>query len=100
MTTLFIAAVLAPDIFSPSSADTARASWLANLDPSLVQPGPGRFVFLPRSRADDVAGYWQVEAAGAGDVLRVVSFARGETDEGLDIAAPIIVEARRVRCIG
>ena len=50
------------------------------------------FCSVPGSRADDVTGRWCVEAAGAGDVLRVVSFAKGETDEGLDIAAPIVVE--------
>jgi len=48
---------------------------------------------VPGSRADDVTGHWCVEASGAGDVLRVVSFAVGETDEGLDVLVPIIVEA-------
>ena len=47
---------------------------------------------MPGSRADDVTGHWCVEASGAGDVLRVVSFAVGETDEGLDVLVPIIVE--------
>ena len=56
----------------------------------------GRWVFVPGSRADDVTGTWQVEAAGAGDVLRVVSFAQGETDEGLDVLAPIVVEGELV----
>ena len=79
-----------------SSADTSRAVWLADLDPARVRPWPGWFVFVPGSRADDVTGHWCVEAAGAGDVLRVVSFARGETDEGLDIAAPIVVEGELV----
>jgi hypothetical protein len=36
------------------------------------------------------------EAAGDGDVLRVVSFAKGETDEGLDVLAPIVVEGELV----
>ncbi|HKB42502.1 MAG TPA: hypothetical protein VKD72_39105 [Gemmataceae bacterium] len=54
------------------------------------------FCSVPGSRADDVTGRWCVEAAGAGDVLRVVSFAKGETDEGLDIAAPIVVEGELV----
>ena len=44
------------------------------------------------SLADDVTARWCVEAAGAGDVLRVVSFAVCETDEGLNVAAPIMVE--------
>src|SRR5262245_39358054 len=35
-----------------------------------VQTWAGRFVFVPGSRADDATGRWQVEAAGAGDVLR------------------------------
>jgi len=34
----------------------------------------------------------QVEATGWLGLLRVVSFAKGETDEGLDIAAPLVVE--------
>jgi len=29
-------------------------------------------------------------------VLRVVSFAKGETDEGLDVAQPIVVEGELV----
>ena len=56
----------------------------------------GMFCSVPGSRADDVTGRWCVEVAGAGDVLRVVSFAKGETDEGLDIAAPIVVEGELV----
>src|SRR5262245_47390222 len=50
------------------------------------------FCSVPGSRADDVTGHWCVVAAGAGDVLRVVSFAKGETDEGLDVLAPLVVE--------
>ena len=76
----------------PPSA-TVRASWLVDLHPDRVQPGTvGRFVFVPDSRPDDVTGRWCVEAAGPGDVLRVVSFAKGETDEGLDVAQPVVVE--------
>ena len=69
------------------------AAWLADLDPATVKCGTvGRWVFVPGSRADHVTGSWQVETAGAGDVLRVVSFAAGESDEGLDVAEPIAVE--------
>ena len=32
------------------------------------------------------------EAAGSPGVLRTISFAKGETDEGLDVLAPIVVE--------
>ena len=39
---------------------------------------------------------WRVEAAGSPGVLRVVSFAKGETDEGLDVAQPIVVEGELV----
>jgi len=85
-------ALLPADASIPSTgSDTVRAAWLADLHPDRVQPGPGVFVFVPGSRADDVTGRWCVEAAGAGDVLRVVSFAVGETDEGLDVAQQIIV---------
>jgi hypothetical protein len=81
------------DLPTPVAADTIRAVWLADLDPARVKPSPGRFVFIPGSRADDVTGRWCVEAAGPGDVLRVVSFAAGETDEGLDVVQPIVVES-------
>jgi len=74
------------------NADTVRAVWLAGLDPDRVRSGPGRFVFVPGSLPDDVTGHWCVEATGASDVLRVVSFAAGETDEGLDVAEPVVVE--------
>ena len=93
MTPLFLALLPALEVPPPPlCGTTTRASWLADLDPNRVQPGPGRCIFVPGSRADDVTGHRCVEAAGAGDVLRVVSFARGDTDEGLDIAAPIVVE--------
>src|SRR5262245_57407095 len=39
-----------------------------------------------------VVGRILVEAAGPPDVLRTVQFARGETEEGLDMAAPVVVE--------
>jgi hypothetical protein len=77
-------------------ARAVRALWLADLDPARVQPGPGRFVFIPGSRADDVAGFWQVEAEGPPGCLRVVAFHPSEDDEGLDIAAPIVVEGELV----
>jgi hypothetical protein len=50
------------------------------------------FVFVPGSRADDVTGFWQVEAEGPPSCLRVVAFHPSEDDEGLDIAAPLVVE--------
>ncbi len=82
-----------PDGPAPPCAATTRAVWLADLHPDRVQSGSaGRFVFVPGSRADDVTGHWCVEAAGAGGVLRIVSFPKGETDEGLDVAQPIVVE--------
>src|SRR5262245_566336 len=98
MTISFFLALLQADMPSPpTDAATVRAVWLADLDPATVRSGTvGMFVFVPGSRPDDVTGHWCVEAAGAGDVLRVVSFAEGETDEGLDIAAPIVVEGELV----
>ena len=65
---------------------------VANLDSDRVQPGPGRFVLVPGSATDEVDGRVVVEAAGPPGVLRTVQFARGETDEGLDVAQPIVVE--------
>jgi len=47
---------------------------------------------VPGSATDEADGHVLVEAAGAGEVLRVVSFAAGETDEGLDVAQPMVVE--------
>src|SRR5262249_971461 len=98
MTISFFLALLLADMPSPpTDAATVRAVWLADLDPATVRSGTvGMFVFVPGSRPDGVTGHWCVEAAGAGDVLRVVSFAEGETDEGLDIAAPIVVEGELV----
>ena len=85
--------VLILDVPPLPSADTSCAVWLADLDPATVKSGTvGRWVFVPGSRADDATGRWCVETAGPGDVLRVVSFAQGETVEGLDVAQPIVVE--------
>ena len=93
MTTALLLLLFSPDGRTPApDAATSHAQRLADLDTSRVQPGPGRFVFVPGSRADDGTGHWCVEAAGPPGVLRVVSFAAGETDEGLDVAAPIVVE--------
>ena len=93
MTTLLLAAVLALDVPQPADASTIPVVWLADLDPATVKSSTvGRWVFVPGSRADDVTGRCCVEAAGAGDVLRVVLFAAGETDEGLDVAVPMVVE--------
>jgi hypothetical protein len=81
------------DVPSPPSADTVRAVWLADLHPDRVQPGPGRFVFVPDSAVDEVDGHFELEAAGwSPGLVRTVSFARGESDEDLDVQAPIVVE--------
>jgi hypothetical protein len=78
---------------APIPADPIRAVWLADLAPERVRAGtPGRFVFVPDSLSDEVDGCVVVEATGPPGVLRTVQFARGETDEGLDLAQPIVVE--------
>jgi hypothetical protein len=77
-------------------AGTVRAVWLADLHPDHVQPGPGRFGFVPGSAVDEVDGRVLVEAAGPSGVLRTVYFARSETDEGLDVARPVVVEGELV----
>ena len=56
----------------------------------------GRFGFVPGSRPDDVAGFWQAEAEGPPGCLRVVAFDPGEDDEGLDVLAPQVGEGVRV----
>src|SRR5215471_15913118 len=92
-----VLALISTDSLPPPSALTVRAVWLADLDPATVRSGTvGCWIFVPGSRADDVTMVWQVEAAGAGDVLCVVSFAVGETDEGLDVLASIVVEGELV----
>src|SRR3954454_12264452 len=94
MTTLFLALLLASaDRGRDVGAATVRAVWLADLHPNRVHSGTaGRFVFVPDSRPDEVDGCIGIDAAGPPGVLRTVSFARGETDEGLDVAQPIVVE--------
>ena len=90
----FLLALLPADAPTPSAGSaTARAAWLADLDPATVKTRTvGLFVFVPGSRADDVTGHECVETTGAGDVLRVVSFAKDETDEVLDVAQSVVVE--------
>jgi hypothetical protein len=90
---LLLAAILALDIPPLPSADTTQARWLADLDPDRVQPGPGRFVFVPDSPVDEIDGHFEIEAAGwSPGLVRTVQFVKGETDEGLDVAEPIVVE--------
>jgi hypothetical protein len=55
-----------------------------------------RFVFVPDSLVDEHDGCFGLEAAGPPGVSRTVQFARGETDEGLDVAQPIVVEGQPV----
>ena len=83
--------LLLPDQASvPSLVGTATVR--ADLTPDRVQSGTaGRFVSVPDSLPDEVNGH-VVDAAGPPGVLRTVSFAKGETDEGLDILAPITIE--------
>jgi hypothetical protein len=47
---------------------------------------------VPSSAVDVVDGRVLIEAAGPPSVLRTLSFAKGEDDEGLDVAQPIVVE--------
>ena len=84
--------------------DTRAADTLPTLDLSALTPGraaalagrPGRFVFVPGSRPDDVAGFWQVEAEGPPGCLRIIPFDPSEDDEGLDVVAPQVVEGELV----
>src|SRR5262245_38857672 len=93
MTTALLLLLLAALAIPPArDAATARAVWLADLDPGRLQPGPGRFVFVPGSATDEDAAGSLVEAARPPGVLRVVFFAKGETDGDLNLAQPIVVE--------
>src|SRR5262249_23504190 len=63
LTALLLADAPAP----PFCADTVPTLELAGLTPeraAALAGEPGRFVFVPRSRPDDLAGSWQVEADG------------------------------------
>jgi len=51
---------------------------------------------VPGSATDEVDGRVLVEAAGPPGVLRTVHFAAGETDEGLDVVRPVVVEGELV----
>src|SRR5262245_27903466 len=85
--------LLGTDASSLPNASTVRAVWLADLTPERVtSPMHGRFVFVPDSLVDEHDGYYGVEAAGPPGMSRTVQFAKGETDEGLDLAAPLVVE--------
>src|SRR5262245_39755859 len=64
--------------------------WLADLAPEQVTaPTHGHFVFVLDSLVDEHDGCYGVEAAGPPGVSRTVQFAEGESDEGLDVAAPV-----------
>ena len=65
---------------------------LADLAPDHVCSTVSRFVFVLDSRPDEVDSCVSIEATGPPGVLRTVFFARGETDEGLDLVQPIVVE--------
>src|SRR5262245_16894824 len=73
------------------AADAVPALDLARLTPARAGK-PGRVVFVPGSRPDDVAGFSQVGAEGPPGCLRVVAFNPGEDDEGLDVLASQVVE--------
>jgi len=94
----FLLLVLLPaDVSPPTSSNTVRAVWLADLDPARVQPGPGRFVFVPGSAVDDIDGRFEIEAAGCSPgVLRTSQFATDETDEGHDVQVPVVEGEMRV----
>jgi hypothetical protein len=65
---------------------------VATLTPLTARPGPGRFVFLPGSRPSVHSDHDLIEAVAPPGVLRCVEFAPGESEEGLDVLAPIVVE--------
>ncbi len=71
MTALFLAL-----LFCPDGAATVRAGWLADLHPDHVQPGPGRFVFVPGSAADEVDPCVVIEASGRRAADRIQPSAR------------------------
>ena len=94
MFTLLLALSLSADLPSPPPAsDTVSASWLADLAPEHVtSPRHCRFVFVPDSLVDEHDGCFGLEAAGPPGCRAPSSLRRGETDEGLDLAQPIVVE--------
>src|SRR5262245_12809983 len=90
---MLLLCLLLADAPPAPDARVGRAAWLADGRTSDLAGGiAGRFVFVPGSAPDEVDGRVLVEAAGPPGVLRTVQFARGESDEGLDVLAPIVVE--------
>jgi len=65
---------------------------MTTLTPLTARPGPGRFVFLPGSRACRVSGRVGVEAAGPDGCLRCREFDPCEDEDGLDVLAPVLIE--------
>ena len=93
--TLALALLLAADTPGPgASAEAIEAVDLSRLTPHSPLVGrPGRFVFVPDSLpGEDADGRVGVDAAGASGCSRCVLFAPGETDDGLDTGAPVVVE--------
>src|SRR5215470_9484236 len=94
MPAALLAALLLADAPAPYDADTVPTLDLATLTPeraAALVGKPGRFVFVPGSRPDDVAGFWQVEAEGPPGCLRIIAFDPAEDNEGLDVLAPQVV---------
>jgi len=92
MPPLLLALLALVDVPTPPDALTVRAVWLADLTAETAREGHGHFVFVPDSLVDEHDGCSGLEAAGPPRVSRTVQFARGESDEGLDLAQPIVVE--------
>jgi len=80
------------DVPSPPDDSTVRALWLADLTAETARQGYGRFLFVPDSLVDEHDGCFGLEAAGPLGVSRTVQFANCESDEGLDLVQPIVVE--------
>jgi len=94
MLSILLALLLSTDDPSPQpDSSTVRALWLADLTAETARQGHGRFVFVADSLVDEHDGCYGLEAAGPPGVSRTVQFAKGETDEGLDLAQPIVVES-------
>jgi len=69
-----------------------KKDWL-RFEPRSQRSDEGaRFVFVPDRCPDEVNGHVEVDAAGPPGVLQTVHFANRETDAGLDVAKPIVVE--------
>jgi hypothetical protein len=91
-----LALLLLADAPSPAPGEMVHAHDFARLTPHSALVGRAvRVVFTPDSAMGELRGGPWVEAAGPPDgAVRTVAFAPGESEDGFDVAAPLVAEGR------